>query len=148
MGWMRTGAFICLTLVATTLPVSALAAPWGRSRPAAKASAPDQTADGAAPADSGLPKAGDSSPESREAPDNPAPVLQAPCQMDVSRTAPARPLGNSGPELSAPAVQAAPEFSKLSPLAGGDLQSSAGRVHEHAREWLTCRYPNAPPAGY
>jgi hypothetical protein len=65
--------------------------------------------------------------------------------LDVWKSAPTRPLGHSGQQLIATLAQATPAVWKPSPAAGQDLQSNAARVREHTREWLTCRYPNAPP---
>lgn len=72
-------------------------------------------------------------------------LLQAPIQMDVWKSAPTRPMGSSGPQLLAVVIQASARVWKPSAGLAQDLQSHAARVHEHAREWLNCRYPNAPP---
>ncbi len=139
MAWIRMGVFISLTLVATTLPAGGASTPApARARHCATGGLPASVPN--APAHSPTPA------RPSQAPNDSGLLLQAASQMDVWKSAPTRPLGHSGPQLIATIGQAAPAVWKPSPSAGRDLLSNAVRVQEHAREWLTCRYPNAPPA--
>lgn len=138
MPWIRTGVFITLTLVASTLPANALSPlPTSPSQATASQNAVPQgeTKNTRPPAQS----------DSKKNPVDPGPVMQAACQMDVSKAANTRPLGNGGPHLVVGILQNLLTAWKPSPALGQDLQSHAARVHENAHEWLTCRYPNAPP---
>lgn len=141
MGWTRTGIFTLLTLAAATLPVSGEVAP-----------APKTAADQAPiPVSSGCPDQPSPPQPDERSPAGTAPqdgrlLIQAASQIDCGRSASARPLGNSGPQPLAAADPAVAAAWKPSAGTSHDLQSHAARVHEHAREWLTCRYPNAPPA--
>lgn len=139
MSWIRTGIFISLTLVASTLPANAVSAPLIPSAPADAAARP------ASPQN----EPGSNSPEQSAPKKNPVdsgPVMQAACQMDVVKTATTRPHGNNGPQLIAGIIERLLTAWKPSPAIGQDLLSHAVRVPEHAHEWLTCRYPHAPPA--
>ncbi|HOA73785.1 MAG TPA: hypothetical protein PL151_11345 [Phycisphaerae bacterium] len=155
MAWIRMGVFICLTLVASTLPADGSSAPAAPSKPVPEAALPHSVPtapDAAAGQDArpGQPGRGPATPaqptDSKPVPSDPGPMLQAAPQMDVSRSAPTRPTGGSGSHLLAMLAVPTPAAWKPSPGLGQDLQSHAARVHEHAREWLTCRYPHAPPA--
>lgn len=147
MTWIRMGVFVALTLVATTLPASGRVAPVQQVAPAAAPTQDPPTSPAGVPADTSAPAQGEPGSPARSKPvqSDPGLLIQAAPQMDVWKSAPTRPMGSSGPQMVA-AIASLPTASwQLSATPGQDLQTHATRVHEHAREWLVDRYPNAPP---
>ncbi|MBI4580250.1 MAG: hypothetical protein HY718_11140 [Planctomycetes bacterium] len=147
MAWIRTITFVSLTLVATTLPVSARTAP-------APARAPSPgPCDGARAGTAGDPDSSHrrtvptSSSQDGKASSPSEVILEAAPNSDVWKSAPARPVNGDGPPAGAVGVLGNSAVDRAwRPTIHFGVPRAALDHRADAEAWLWCRYPHAPPA--